>query len=87
MSEHIHTPQCKLILGSLSDFIDGELQEELCAEIEEHLKGCDNCRIVVNTLRKTVELYERTSEQVELPEEVKERLFLKLDLKDFLNKP
>ena len=86
MNEHVHTPQCKQILGSLSEFIDGRLQAELCAEIEEHLKDCDNCRIVVNTLRKTVELYEQTSEQIELPNLVRERLFLKLDLKDFLKK-
>lgn len=86
MSEHVHTPQCKQLLGSLSEYIDGELQSELCAEIEEHLKDCDNCRIVVNTLRKTVELYEQTADPAGLPDAVRERLFLKLELKDFLKK-
>ena len=47
-------------MGNLSEFIDGELQAELCAELEQHLEGCDNCRIVVNTLRKTIELYKQT---------------------------
>jgi predicted anti-sigma-YlaC factor YlaD len=86
MSEHTHTPQCKHLLGSLSEYIDGELQAELCAEIEEHLKGCENCRIVVNTLRKTVELYEQANSTAELPDAVRERLFLKLDLDDYLKK-
>lgn len=86
MSEHVHTPQCKQLLGSLSEFIDGELQAELCAQIEDHLKDCDNCRIVVNTLRKTVELYEQVAEPADLPDSIRERLFLKLDLKDFLKK-
>ena len=86
MNEHIQNPQCKQLLGSLSEYIDSELQAELCAEIEEHIKGCDNCRIVVNTLRKTVELYEQTTGPVELPDAVRERLFLKLELKDFLKK-
>ena len=86
MSEHVHTPQCKQLLGSLSEYIDGELQAELCAAIEEHLKDCDNCRIVVNTLRKTVELYEQTAEPAGLPAAVRERLFLKLELKDYLKK-
>ena len=86
MSEHVHTPQCRQLLGSLSEYIDGELQTELCAAIEEHLKDCDNCRIVVNTLRKTVELYEQTAEPAELPAAVRERLFLKLELKDYLKK-
>jgi anti-sigma factor RsiW len=81
MSEHVHTPQCSKLLGSLSDYIDGDLQAEICAELEAHISGCDNCRIVVNTMRKTVELYEQTSnEPVELPQAVRERLLLKLDL-------
>jgi predicted anti-sigma-YlaC factor YlaD len=88
MSEHVHNPQCKQLLGSLSEYIDGELQAELCAEIEEHLKDCDNCRIVVNTLRKTVEIYEKTgSDQIEIPQTVRERLFLKLNLEDYLKNP
>ena len=87
MSDHIHTSKCSQLLGSLSEYIDGDLQAELCAQIEEHVKECDNCRIVVNTLQKTVELYEHTSnEPMLLPDKVRERLFLKLDLEDFLNK-
>ena len=86
MSEHIHTPQCKQLLGNLSEYIDGDLQAELCAEIEEHLKDCDNCRVVVNTLRKTIELYKETTSEADLPGEVRERLFLKLQLDDFLMK-
>ena len=86
MSEHIHSNQCKSLLGSLSDYIDGDLQKELCAEIEEHMKTCENCRVVVNTLKKTVELYEKNSENAELPGDVRERLFAKLDLDDYLDK-
>ena len=86
MSEHIHTPQCKQLLGNLSEYIDRDLQAELCAEIEKHLKDCDNCRVVVNTLRKTIELYKETTSEADLPGEVRERLFLKLQLDDFLMK-
>ena len=84
MSEHVHTPQCKQLLGSLSDYIDGELQAELCSQIEAHLQNCENCRIVINTLRKTVELYEKTAEPAGLPDGVRERLFHKLDLNDYM---
>jgi len=87
MNEHVHTPNCQQLLGNLSEYIDGDLQAELCAEIEEHIKGCDNCRIVVNTLRKTVEIYEQTSAiSSDLPDPIRERLFLKLNLEDFLKK-
>jgi anti-sigma factor RsiW len=86
MTEHVHTPQCKQLLGSLSEYIDGELQAELCAQIEAHLQDCDNCRVVVNTFRKTVELYEQTTVPAGLPEAIRERLLLKLDLQDYLKK-
>ena len=87
MSEHIHTPQCKQLLANLSEYIDGALQAELCAEIEEHLKDCDNCRVVVNTLWKTIEIYEQTAGSLaELPNPVRERLFAKLELEDYLKK-
>ena len=45
---------CKSLLGSLSDYVDGTAQEEICRELEEHLSDCENCRIVVDTLKKTV---------------------------------
>ena len=78
MEEH-----CESLLGSLSDYVDGTAQAELCREIERHLAGCDNCRIVVDTLRKTVSLYHTTSE-TEIPEDVRERLFIRLELGDYL---
>ena len=76
--------QCKDIMSSLSDYVDGTLQEALCVELERHLKECDNCRIVVDTLRKTIELYQdvETSSK-ELPDDVRKRLFRKLDLQEF----
>jgi len=75
---------CKDLLGTLSDYVDGTLKQELCAELEKHLAGCNNCRIVVNTLRKTVELYRESSEPEDLPEEIRQRLYFRLDLEDFL---
>lgn len=86
MSEHQHSPQCQQLLGSLSEYIDGELQAELCAALEAHLQECENCRVVVNTLRKTIELYKETSAPDELPGAVRERLFVKLQLEDYVKK-
>ncbi|HEY9087983.1 MAG TPA: zf-HC2 domain-containing protein [Anaerolineaceae bacterium] len=85
MSEHSHSPNCKVLLGSLSDYIDGDLQAELCAQIEEHIKNCENCRIVVNTLRKTVEIYAQTAGEPDMPEDVRERLYAKLKIDDLLH--
>ncbi len=74
---------CKSLLASLSDYVDGVAQEELCREIERHLSECENCRVVVDTLKKTISLYHAVSD-TELPAEVRERLFVRLNLEDFL---
>jgi predicted anti-sigma-YlaC factor YlaD len=77
---------CRYLLSSLSEYVDGELGGEVCAEIEKHLQGCDNCRIVVDSLRKTVYLYHSNVEEPSVPADVRERLFKCLDLNEFLEK-
>lgn len=88
MNEHGHTHEehenCRQLLSSLSEYVDGTLSGDLCSILERHLHNCSRCRVVVNTLKKTVELYHETSENAEIPAEVRERLFLKLDLEDYL---
>lgn len=76
---------CRQLLNSLSDYVDGDVPQELCDEIELHMKGCDNCRIVVDTLSKTISLYQTSSETTDFPEDVRQRLFHRLDLDEFLN--
>ena len=75
---------CHYLLETLSEFINDDLGEELCAEIERHMADCENCRIVVDTLRKTVNLYRATQETVAMPNDVRERLYHRLDLDTFL---
>jgi len=77
-------PSCRHLLGSLSEFVDGTLEEELCAEIQRHMEGCENCRIVVDSLRKTIYLYQVTKEPAAVPEDVRERLYRRLALDGFL---
>jgi len=74
---------CKSLLGSLSDYVDGTAKEEFCQELERHLSDCENCRIVVDTLKKTVHLYHSNTDTA-LPVSVRERLFKSLDLDDYL---
>jgi anti-sigma factor RsiW len=71
--------KCRDMLGSLSDYIDGELEERLCAEIEAHMKDCPDCRVMVDTLRKTVVLY-RTHGRAEMPADVRSRLHAVVNL-------
>ena len=86
MSANEHS-QCKSLLVFLSDFVDGDLSDELCQEIERHTAECDHCRIVVDTLRKTISLYhECADEPAEVSGEVRSQLFKTLNLEDFMEK-
>lgn len=83
---HKHHGGCRYLLDSLSEFVDGELAEEICDDLERHLLECENCHIVVDTLKKTISLYQTNSESPQVPEEVRSRLFHCLDLDEFINK-
>jgi anti-sigma factor RsiW len=71
---------CRDILEGLSDYIDHELADKTCREIESHLKDCYNCRVVVNTLRQTVTLYHEIPQR-EIPGDVHIRLHKVIRLK------
>jgi anti-sigma factor (TIGR02949 family) len=81
-----HEHQCNHYLPELSDYLDGELSSELCVELERHMAECEKCRIVVDTTRKTIELYQTATDSQKAPSEVKERLYKRLHLEDFLSK-
>jgi predicted anti-sigma-YlaC factor YlaD len=75
---------CHHLLDSLSPYVDKELSQELCVEIERHLQGCENCRIVIDTLRMTVELYHESPPPDQVPEDVRQRLYMRLELDEYL---
>ncbi len=75
--------ECQHLLNQISSYIDGEAGQTVCEEIERHLAGCQNCRVVVDTLRKTVELYQAQGPEP-IPGDVQERLYKVLDLQDFI---
>ena len=83
MTDHVHK-NCQELLGSLSAYIDGDLNPELCRELEQHLAGCNDCRVVLNTTKRTIDLVHTPLEKPDLPEDVRERLFKRLNLDNYL---
>jgi len=68
---------CKKILQELNLYIDGELEKELCQQLEAHLKDCNRCRIVLDTTKRTIEFY-RDQTPLDLPNDVRDRLHASL---------
>jgi len=56
---------CQELLEQLGDYLDEEMRQDLCRQIEEHLERCHDCRLVVDKTRKTIVLYQ-ADQQVEL---------------------
>jgi anti-sigma factor RsiW len=64
---------CKGLIVELTEYLDGDLSPDVRVELELHLSGCENCRIIVNTTRQTIEIY-CNAEPAPLPEDVRGRL-------------
>ncbi|MBI4466947.1 MAG: zf-HC2 domain-containing protein [Acidobacteria bacterium] len=61
------------MIRQLCDYLDGELDPALAEELEKHLEHCEDCHLVVDTTRKTIEIYCNT-EPLPLPADVRGRL-------------
>jgi predicted anti-sigma-YlaC factor YlaD len=64
---------CKKVILQLTSYLDGVLDSTMRADLEQHLSGCTDCRLVVDTCRKTIQIF-CNSEPIPLPEDVRTRL-------------
>ena len=64
---------CKDFLALLDDLIDDEVSPNMRTELQTHLGRCGHCEVVLNTTRKTIEIY-RSHEIYDLPTDLRERL-------------
>ena len=64
---------CTEFLSKLTDYFDGQIDPALLTEVKEHLGTCHHCEVVVDTTRKTIDVY-RGASAYEFPEELSSRL-------------
>ena len=68
-----HGATCGELLAILNDYVDGGVAPSVCKELEDHLAGCNPCRVVVDNVRKTITLY-RNDVPCQLPAKFRDRL-------------
>ena len=69
-----HRPaHCKAMFAELSDYLDEQLDDSLCAELERHLDGCAPCQAFLATLAATIEQCRRTPADFASPQTAKLR--------------
>ena len=71
---------CQDVFREISNYLDGDIDPELKRAIEAHAHGCHHCEVVVDTTRKTIELY-CDGRLFQMPFIVRERLHAVLRLK------
>lgn len=69
--------ECSEIFAKLSEYLDGELDPDLCAEMAEHIRDCEPCVAFVESLKKSIGLVKGAPETV-LPGPVRQELLAQM---------
>jgi RNA polymerase sigma-70 factor (ECF subfamily) len=48
--------RCKEMFAELSNYLDDELDDSLCAELEKHMDGCEPCKAFLSSLEESIQL-------------------------------
>lgn len=64
---------CNEVYERLSEYLDKDVREELARAIDDHRGHCPDCRVLIDTTRMTVVLYQ-ADRHVSTPVAISQRL-------------
>lgn len=64
---------CRGVVRELSNYLDEALDNSLRQSLEVHLGHCEDCHLLVDTTKKTIQIF-CNSEPMSLSEDVRNRL-------------
>ncbi len=64
---------CQDLVDLLSEYVDRELDPAAARQLEDHLRGCDDCTAFLNTFRRTRTMT-RAAVEAAMPAEPRARL-------------
>ena len=71
---------CKQFLQELNDYLDPSTDPTMKCHLEKHVSECPNCFVLVDTTKKTLQVYKGVEPQT-IPEGVKARLWKAIEKK------
>ena len=71
---------CKEFLTELNDYLDATVDVDIRRRIETHITECPNCFVILDTCKKTIQVYKGMQPQV-LPDDVQTRLMKAVERK------
>jgi RNA polymerase sigma-70 factor, ECF subfamily len=54
-TDNLRPSRCKEMFAELSDYLDEQLDDSLCQELERHMDGCGPCQAFVASLEATID--------------------------------
>ena len=54
-NEQPRPARCKAMFAELSNYLDEQLDDSLCEELEKHLNGCEPCKAFLSSLEATID--------------------------------
>jgi RNA polymerase sigma-70 factor (ECF subfamily) len=67
LGEEFRPAHCKAMFAELSDYLDEQLDDSLCAELERHMSDCGPCQVFLATLEATITQCRRSAGDCSLP--------------------
>jgi RNA polymerase sigma-70 factor (ECF subfamily) len=56
--------QCKALFAELSNFLDEQLDDSMCAELEKHMAGCEPCKAFLASLESTIAALHQSPKEI-----------------------
>jgi RNA polymerase sigma-70 factor (ECF subfamily) len=54
-NEQPRPARCKAMFAELSNYLDEQLDDSLCEELERHMGGCEPCKVFLSSLEATIQ--------------------------------
>ena len=61
LNENLRPGRCKEMFAELSDYLDEQLDDSLCQELERHMDGCGPCQAFVASLEASIDYCRKSS--------------------------
>ena len=73
---------CEKYFKQISKYIDNELSDNLYKELEDHLRKCENCKTLYDSILKTICLYKALDEEILISDQSKQQITDCINCKD-----
>ncbi len=75
--KHIHTIE---EMEKICEQFGQDIESEICEEVKRSLEKCPDCKVQYDNIKKVVQIYRITEQDIEMPEKVSKKLIKSLNL-------